>query len=74
MTKNISNKKVRKVKVWWLRKGNEGFLSSSLWMNGANARLSAKGRHFGDTQSHTGKSQYKVIPCILIIPLLNKKN
>jgi len=62
------NKQYKKVKVWWLRKGNEGFLTKNLWMNGANARFAAKTQHFRDTQSHDGKSQYKVIPCTVLIP------
>jgi len=65
-------KDIIKVKLWWLRKGEEGFLSSKLWMNGANARLAAKGLHFADTKSHEGKSQYKVIPCVLLIPKKKK--
>lgn len=70
---NKPEKKYTKVKVWWLRKGGSGFLPRDLWMNGANARLAARGKHFGDTQSHEGKSEYKVIPCIVLIPKKAKR-
>lgn len=61
--------KEKKIKLWWLRKGNEGFLSSNLWMNSANARLTAKGLRFRETGKHVGKMKYKVIPCVLTIKM-----
>lgn len=61
------NQQYKKVKVWWLRKGGEGFLVSNLWANGANARLTAKSLNFRDTGKHTGPSKYQVIPCVLLI-------
>lgn len=66
--KSKPKKKTIKKKVWWLRKGGEGFLTSNLWMNGANARLQAKGLHLRDTGKHTGATTYKAIPCIIILP------
>ena len=52
--------KQKKVKVWWLRKGGEAFLTSNLWMNGDNARLYARGHNQNRPQDN-----YKVIPCTL---------
>lgn len=60
-TSKEKNKTTKVVKAWWLRKGEEGFLTSNLWMNGANARLQAKGYRYRDTGKHTGVCEYKVI-------------
>lgn len=54
-------KKIIKRKVWWLRKGEEGFLASNLWMNGANARLQARGFMLNHP-----RTKYRVIPIDLI--------
>ncbi len=52
---------------FWLRKGGEGFLISQVYMNKANAELSAKGRNL--QQDGTFTDEYKVIP--VLIKILN---
>ncbi len=62
MPKQKKTKTVKR-KIWWLRKGEEGFLTSNLWTNRDNARFTAKGLNWQKTGSHTSKNKlYKVIP------------
>ncbi|MGV8131597.1 MAG: hypothetical protein ACP5N7_05865 [Candidatus Pacearchaeota archaeon] len=60
---------MKKIKLYWLRRGKEGFLVSNLWANKENAQMVANGYNYRENGRHTGKKHYKVIPCELIIKM-----
>ena len=53
-------KRERVVRVWWLRKGGQGFSPRDLWMNGENAKSQAR-----SFMLNNAKDEYTVIPCTI---------
>lgn len=56
-------KTIKKVKAWWIRNGNEGFLLSNVYMNKDNAELVCKGRNLPNNGNIIHEN--KVIPCTI---------
>lgn len=59
-------KKVKSVRAWWIRNGNEGFLISNVYMNKNNAKLVCKGRNLPANGNLI--KNYKIIP-VSITPI-----